>query len=378
MSLKYIYEHKNWPELIWHQSDLLPLLEGIRLKQGQLIGKMEALGFSIKTEALLQTLTEDVLKTSEIEGEKLDRNQIRSSIARRLKLDIGGLVESNRHVDGVVEMLLDATQKFDQLLTEDRIFGWHAALFPTGRSGISKITVGDWRTDSQGPMQVISGAVGKEKIHFQAPQAKKLKAEMKAFLKWFNATVVEDSLIRAGLAHFWFITLHPFDDGNGRIARAVADMCLARSEKSSRRFYSMSSQINLEGKVYYNVLEKSQKGSLDITPWLLWFLSCLDRAIENAEVTLASVLQKSKFWDRHRNVELNERQKKVLNRLIDGFEGKLTSSKWATITKCSQDTASRDIQDLINKKIIVKDPGGGRSTSYSLALKFVKRPKDDD
>lgn len=358
--------------MIWHQSDLLPLLEGIRLKQGQLIGKMEALGFSIKTEALLQTLTEDVLKTSEIEGEKLDRNQIRSSIARRLKLDIVGLVESDRHVDGVVEMLLDATQKFDQLLTEDRILGWHAALFPTGRSGISKITVADWRTDSQGPMQVISGAMGKEKVHFQAPQAKKLKSEMKAFLKWFNATVVEDSLIRAGLAHFWFITLHPFDDGNGRIARAVADMCLARSEKSSRRFYSMSSQINLERKVYYNVLEKSQKGSLDITPWLLWFLSCLDRAIENAEVTLASVLQKSKFWDRHRNVELNRRQKKVLNRLIDGFEEKLTSSKWATLTKCSQDTAGRDILDLINKKIIVKDPGGGRSTSYSLAFKFVK------
>lgn len=366
MPSKYIYQHKNWPKLTWDQKQLSAILERTRLKQGQLMGQMQALGFSQNSEALLLTLTEDVLKTSEIEGEKLDRNQVRSSIARRLKLDVAGLVHSDRQVDGVVEMLLDATQKFKEPLTQDRIFGWHTALFPAGRSGMNKISVGAWREDEEGPMQVISGAVGKEKIHFQAPPAQELKAEMKKLLAWFNAPLQEDSLIRAGLAHFWFVTIHPFDDGNGRIARALADMCLARSENSSKRFYSMSSQISAERKEYYGILESTQKGGLDITPWLAWFLSCLERAIDGSEKILASTLKKKKFWERYGSHDLNERQKKILNRLLDGFEGKLTSSKWAAMAKCSQDTAGRDIQDLINKKILVKDPAGGRSTSYSL------------
>lgn len=369
MGSKYIHQLKNWPQMTWDHKQLAALIEKVRLKQGQLMGKMLALGLLQNSEALLLTLTEDVLKTSEIEGEKLDRSQVRSSLARRLKLEVAGLVHSDRQVDGVVEMLLDATQNFAKPLTEERIFGWHAALFPTGRSGMHKIHVGAWRKDEEGPMRVVSGAMGKEKIHFQAPSAKKLKSEMKEFLNWLNGTVQEDSLIRAGLAHLWFVTLHPFDDGNGRIARALADMCLARSERSSKRFYSMSSQISAERKDYYEILESTQKGGLDITPWLFWFLGCLDRAIDGSENVLASTFKKKDFWARFGNQDLNERQKKILNRLLDGFEGKLTSSKWALICKCSQDTAGRDIQDLISKKILVKNSEGGRSTSYSLARK---------
>ncbi|MBB4305009.1 Fic family protein [Rhodobium orientis] len=327
---------------------------------------MEALGFLLRSEAVLQTLTEDVMKSSEIEGERLDRAQVRSSIARRLGLDIGGLIPADRHVEGIVELMLDATQNYDKPLTADRLFDWHAALFPTGRSGMTRITVGAWRDDSSGPMQVVSGPFGKEKVHFEAPEAGRLDAEMRAFLDWFNAKPGIDPVLKAGIAHLWFVTLHPFDDGNGRIARAIADMALARSEGTSQRFYSMSAQIRLERNAYYDTLERTQKGDLDITDWLEWFLACLGRAFEGAEAVLSSVLDKARFWEAHAEDPFNDRQRDMLNRLMDGFEGKLTSSKWAKIQKCSQDTALRDIDDLIKRNILVKDSAGGRSTSYSL------------
>jgi Fic family protein len=328
---------------------------------------MEALGFDLRAEAVLATLTEDVLKSSEIEGEILDKEQVRSSIARRLGMDIGALAPADRNVEGVVEMMLDATQKFQAPLTDERLFAWHAALFPTGRSGMTKIIVGAWRDDSAGPMQVISGPIGRERVHYEAPQASRLESEMAAFLKWFGEDTAHDPVLKAALAHLWFVTIHPFDDGNGRIARAIADMALARSEQSPQRFYSMSVQIRLERNAYYDVLEATQKGDLDITAWLEWFLECLDRAIEGAEQTLAGVIHKARFWERFKDHPLNERQRKVINRLLDGFEGKLTSSKWAALTKSSPDTALRDINDLINRGILVREQGGGRSTSYALA-----------
>jgi Fic family protein len=327
---------------------------------------MQALGFHQQQEAVLTTLTEDVLKSSEIEGEILDRDQVRSSIARRLGMDIGALPPADRNVEGVVEMMLDATQNFKSELTDERLFGWHASLFPTGRSGMSKIIVGAWRDDKSGPMQVVSGPFGRKKVHYEAPAAERLAAEMKSFLGWFNAEDNTDPVIKAALAHLRFVTIHPFDDGNGRIARAIADMSLARSEDSSQRFYSMSAQIRVERKAYYDMLEATQKGELDITPWLEWFLGCLDRAFDGAEQTLAAVFQKADFWKKHAAAKINDRQRDILNRLLDGFEGKLTSSKWALIEKCSPDTALRDIQDLIDQGILVKDEAGGRSTSYSL------------
>jgi Fic family protein len=341
-------------------------LAAVRLRQGRLIGRMQALGFRQQEEAVLTTLTEDVLKSSEIEGEILDRGQVRSSIARRLGIDVGALPPADRNVEGVVEMMLDATQNFKSELTEERSFGWHASLFPTGRSGMRKIVVGAWRDEKSGPMRVVSGAFGREKVHYEAPAAGRLGAEMKSFLEWFNAEDNADPVIKAALAHLWFVTIHPFDDGNGRIARAIADMCLARSEDSSQRFYSMSAQIRLERKAYYDMLEATQKGDLDITPWLEWFLGCLDRAFDGAEKTLAAVFQKANFWNKHAAAKINQRQRDILNRLLDGFEGKLTSSKWALIEKCSADTALRDIHDLVDQGILAKDEGGGRSTSYSL------------
>ncbi|MBK9323548.1 MAG: Fic family protein [Bdellovibrionaceae bacterium] len=366
MDVKYIHSLKGWPNFTWNKDRLALKLEKVRLKQGRLIGTMERLGFKTQEEAVLQTLTEDILKTSEIEGELLDKNQVRSSIARKLGMDIVGLVNSERSVDGIVEMMLDATQKYRTPLTAKRLFSWHAALFPTGRNGMTKIIVAKWRNDSNGPMQVISGPIGKSKVHFQAPDAKKLKKEMAQFLSWANNGKNEDSLLRAAIAHLWFITIHPFEDGNGRIARAITDMFLAKSEDSPQRFYSMSAQICLERKDYYIILESIQKGKLDITAWLDWFLNCLDRALINSETILSSVLKKATFWESHMNVNLNERQRKLINRLLDGFEGNLTSSKWAAIAKCSQDTASRDIDELIKIKILKKNPGGGRNTSYSL------------
>ena len=365
--MTYIHELKNWPQFRWDHKVLARPLADVRHRQGRLVGRMHGLGFGLRSEAMLQTLTEDVLKSSEIEGEILDRDQVRSSIARRLGMDIGGLVPADRDVEGVVEMMLDATQKYADALTDDRLFGWHAALFPTGRSGMHKITVAAWRDAKAEPMQVISGPVGRERVHYEAPKARRVPKDMQAFLAWFNGQQDIDTVLKAGVAHLWFVTIHPFEDGNGRIARAIADMQLARSEESPQRFYSMSAQIRQERNAYYRILEATQKDDLDISDWLEWFLACLGRAIEGAEVILAGVLRKARFWEQHAKDALNERQRDMLGRLLDGFEGKLTSSKWATIQKCSPDTALRDITDLLERKILVRDEGGGRSTSYSLA-----------
>ncbi len=368
----YIYELSDWPNFRWDQEDLSATLAAVRHRQGRLIGRMEGLGFRLREEAVLDTLTQDVLKSSEIEGEILDRDQVRSSIARRLGLDIGALTPADRHLEGVVEMMLDATQKYQEPLTEERLFAWHAALFPTGRSGMQKITVGGWRDDASGPMRVVSGPIGKERVHYQAPAADQLPVEMAKFVGWFNAPDTIDPVLKAALAHLWFVTVHPFEDGNGRIARAIADLALARSERSPKRFYSMSAQIQSERSDYYEILERTQKGTLEITPWMRWFLGCLDRAFDGAEVTLASVLRKARFWEAHAGASFNDRQRKVVNRLLDGFEGKLTSSKWAKLTKRSQDTANRDINDLVHRGILAKDAAGGRSTSYSLTEPFDK------
>ena len=364
----YLWERSQWPAMTWDERRLSPLLARASREQGRLLGKMEGLGFRLRSEAHLRTLTEDVVKSSEIEGEKLDTEQVRSSIARKLGLDVGGLVPSDRNVDGVVELMVDAAGKYTTALTQERLFGWHAALFPTGRSSLTTITDGDWRDDSTGPMQVVSGPVGRQKVHYQAPPANRVSKEMKAFLKWFAKPGETDGLLVAGLAHLWFVTIHPFDDGNGRIARAIADMALARAEGTGQRFYSMSAQIRRERNDYYQMLEQTQKGSLDVTAWQEWFLSCLLRAIEGTQETLGFVLNKARFWERFAKEPLNERQIKVVNRLLDGFEGKLTTSKWAKLTKCSQDTAYRDILDLVERGALRKDPGGGRSTSYSLAI----------
>jgi Fic family protein len=362
----YIHELPDWPRFRWDHAVLAAPLAAVRHHQGRLIGRMEGLGFQLRTEAVLQSLTEEVLKSSEIEGERLDREQVRSSIARRLGIDIGALAPVDRNVEGVVEMMLDATQNYRARLSEERLFGWHAALFPAGRSGMTKITVGAWRTGDAGPMQVVSGPIGREHVHFEAPAANRLPAEMRAFLAWFNTTTDIEPVVFSAVAHFWFVTIHPFEDGNGRMARAIADMALARSEGTPRRFYSMSSQIRIERKAYYETLERTQKGDLDITEWIVWFLQCLDRAFGGAETILASVLRKARFWGAHVSDALNDRQRVLVNRLLNGFDGKLTSSKYATIAKCSQDTAARDIEDLFRRGILARDPAGGRSTSYSL------------
>lgn len=369
----YIYQRQDWPNFIWNHAKLLTHLGMVRHLQGKLMGKMSSLGFVLQKEAALETLTQDVLKSTEIEGEFLNPEQVRSSIARRLGMDISGMVPSDRHVDGVVEMILDATQHNETPLTAERLFGWHAALFPTGRSGMYKIVTGAWRDDSTGPMQVVSGGMGKERVHFQAPDAIVLEKEMNAFIAWFNREDTTDPVIKAAIAHVWFVTIHPFDDGNGRIARAIADMQLSRADGSPQRFYSMSAQIRLERNRYYEILEQTQKGDLDITEWLLWFLDCLTGALKATDHALAQVLTKAKFWERYRAVVLNERQRLMINQLFDGFEGKLNSSKWAKIAKCSADTALRDIQDLLHKGMLKKDAAGGRSTSYELNLEINKQ-----
>ncbi len=363
----YIYKLPNWPKFEWDQHGLAGQLAAVRHRQGRLIGRMLELGFPLREEAVLQTLTQDVLKSSEIEGEILDKDQVRSSIARRLGIDVAALPSTDRDVEGVVEMMLDATQKYKEKLTQDRLFAWHASLFPTGRSGMRKIITGAWRDEKSGPMQIVSGPLGRERVHYQAPAAGRLDVDMRAFLDWFNSADDTDLVLRAALAHLWFVTIHPFEDGNGRIARAIADMSLARSEESTQRFYSMSAQIRFERDAYYDILESTQEGDLDITPWMKWFLGCLDRAFDGAEKTLASVFKKADFWKKHSAAPLNQRQRDILNRLLDGFEGKLTSSKWATIEKCSPDTALRDIAGLVEHGILKKNEGGGRSTSYSLA-----------
>ncbi len=362
----YIYQQSDWPAFRWKASALADILARVRHRQGKLLGHLEALGFPLRQEALLETLSSDVLKTSEIEGERLNAEQVRSSLARKLGMEAGALKAADRNVEGIVEMTLDATRNYRQPLTGARLFSWHAALFPTGYSGLKKIRAGAWR---EGPMEVVSGAMGKERIHYEAPPAATLDAEMHAFLAWFNTEGDQDWVMRAALAHLWFVTIHPFDDGNGRIARAVADLALARSEDSPRRFYSMSSQIRKERSDYYDILEATQKGGLDVTPWMKWFLSCLERAIGSAQVALAKVLGKARFWESIADVPLNPRQRKMLNRILDGIEGPLTNAKWAKMAKCSADTALRDLQYLVEKRILVRGEAGGRSSSYSIAAK---------
>lgn len=364
---KYIWQQDDWPHWVYDLKRLLPLLSQVHLAQGHLLGRMHDVGMGLRDEAVLRVLAEDVLKTSEIEGEKLSPESVRSSIARRLGLDIGALLPADRHVDGVVDMVLDATQSHAESLTAERLFGWHAALFPTGYSGLVRIRVGAWRDDSQGPMQVVSGPVQRRRVHYEAPPATTLDAEMSEFLRWFNAPHDDDPVITAGIAHLWLVTIHPFDDGNGRIARAVGDMALARADHCVQRYYSLSAQLQCERKDYYDWFERSQKATLDVTDWLEWFLGCLLRAVQGAEGTLSAVLVKAGFWNRWTGVSMNERQIKLLNKLLDGFDGKLTSSKWATIAKCSQDTALRDISDLLARGVLVKSAASGRSTSYELA-----------
>jgi Fic family protein len=362
----YLYQLANWPEFTWDYNQLATKLGEVRHKQGKILGQMNAAGFKLREETFLQTLTLDVIKSSEIEGEILNPEQVRSSIAKRLGIPIAGLVNADREVEGVVEMMLDATQNHDKPLTEDRLYGWHGALFPTGRSGLYKIQVGAWRTDEKGPMQVVSGAIGREKIHFEAPAAGRLQQEMSIFLNWFNEKQDVDLVLKAGIAHLWFVTIHPFEDGNGRIARALTDMQLARADQTQQRFYSMSAQIQKERNAYYDILEKIQKEKLDITDWLLWFLDCLDRAMDSTNQTIDKVKTRGLFWETNKDVQLNLRQKKMLDSLLDSFFGNLTNAKWAKMTNCSSDTALRDIQDLITKGILIPTEAGGRSTNYKL------------
>lgn len=361
----YIYEKKGWPHFTWDEKKIAPLLIQTRHQQGLLIGIMESIGFEQKEEIILQTLTQDVVKSSEIEGEILDQSLVRSSVARHLGIE-DGADSIDRNIDGVVEMILDATQKFDQPLTSDRLFGWHACLFPTARNKMRKIKVAAWRT---GPVSVVSGKIGDEKIHFEGPPAEQVDHQMEQLIHWLNHETKIDPVLKSAIAHLWFVTIHPFEDGNGRIGRAIADLCLARSEKSSRRYYSLSSQIQTERKDYYHILEKTQKDGLDITPWIEWFLQCMERAIQKALSIFDRVKFKEQIWKSIAQIPINERQHKLINRLLDGFEGKFTTTKWAKIAKCSQDTAYRDILDLIQKGILTKNTEGGKNTSYSLKTK---------
>ena len=374
MARIYIHELTEWPKFTWDSKSIAPLLSDVRLRQGLLLGKMRGYGFASRWTATLNVLTEETIKSSAIEGVALDPESVRSSMAKRLGLDVAGLKEhKDRNVDGVVEMMLDTTQKFNEPLTKERLFDWHAYLFPGVRTTADKFRVGAWRDDSRGPMQVVSGPIGRPKVHYVAPAATRLDAEMGEFLKWLDSRGQEDPLLKAAIAHLWFVTIHPFEDGNGRIARALAELCLARSDNSAQRFYSMSSQILEERKGYYAVLGNAQSGSLEITDWLTWFLECLDRAIEQSNQITGSALEKESFWLnlKERNLSLNHRQKKILNKLFSGFEGKLTREKWMKLTKASSRTALRDIEELIDMGVMEREEAGGRSTSYRL-MKFVK------
>ena len=362
----YIHELFDWPNFYWDKKLIDPLVIESHHQQGKIAGQIQALGLSLRSESILRTVTEDIIKTSEIEGEVLNREQVRSSVARRLGLDVQTMIPVDRNVEGIVEMMFDAIEKYANPLSEDRLFGWHSALFPTGRSGMHRIKAGQWRDDSEGPMQVVSGPIGREKVHYEAPHAQRLNKEMKVFLNWFNHEKELDLLLKSGIAHLWFVTLHPFDDGNGRIGRTITDMLLARSENSSERFYSLSSQIQKERKEYYDILENTQKGNLDITSWLEWFFNCLLHAIHNSREILKDILIKARFWEENKGKVFNARQIKIINKLLDGLEGNLTSSKWAKLAKCSQDTAYRDITDLIEKNVLIKAPSGGRSSHYTL------------
>ena len=374
--MTYIHELPDWPDFTWDAQVLARALSAVRHRQGRHLGRMEALGFELRTEASVTALTEDVVKSSAIEGEELDTDEVRSSIARMLGLDVAGLPTPGREVDGIVEVMLDATQNFERLLTAERLYGWHAALFPTGRSGMHRITVGGWRRDEHGPMQVVSGPMGRERIHFQAPNADRLQCEMERYFKWFNEAPDTDPVLKAAVAHLWFVTIHPFDDGNGRIARAIADMALSRADGSKDRFYSMSYGIEAERTDYYIRLESAQRGSLDITAWLAWFLDCLDRAVGAADTMLASVLRKARLWQQINTKPVTERQRRVINRMLDhDWEGHLNTSKYARLAKCSQDTALRDIKELLERRVLLKNERGGRSTSYRLAdPDAVQRP----
>jgi len=363
----WIHEHQNWPDFNWDAETLACKLADIRHRQGRLLGRMEGLGFELKREESLITLTNDVVKSSAIEGENLNPEEVRSSIARRLGIEVAGLIHASRDVEGIVEMMLDATQMFSKPLTRDRLFDWHAALFPTDRSGMHRITVGGWRTMDAGPMQVVSGPMGRENVHFEAPSAERLDSEMKAFLAWFDKQRDIDPVLKAGIAHLWFVTIHPFEDGNGRIARAISDMALARADGTSDRFYSLSSQIESERKDYYDQLEKQQRSTPEITGWLEWFLDCLGRAISSADKTLGNVLFKAQLWEKINLNQVNKRQRLIINSMLEhDFKGHMNTSKYAKLTKCSNDTALRDIQDLKTRGIFIQNPGRGRSTSYRL------------
>jgi len=363
----YIHQRPGWPQLVWDEAALASVLAGVRHQQGRLLGRMEVLGFELQSEASLAVLTSDVVKSSAIEGELFNSDEVRSSIARRLGLAVAGLAKASRDIEGAVEMMFDATQRFDAPLTKERLFAWHASLFPTARSGMQRITVGAWRTAQSGPMQVVSGRYGREKVHFEAPEADRLESEMSRFIDWFNEQSAIDPVLKAGIAHFWFVTIHPFEDGNGRIARAIADMALARADGTKNRFYSMSSQIEAQRTDYYRQLEASQRGDVNITRWLTWFLACLDRAIDSADQILGAVQYKARLWQRINRVPVNDRQRLVINRMLNGFKGFLSTSKYAKLAKCSTDTALRDIEDLLERGILVRNPGRGRSTSYRLA-----------
>lgn len=364
--LKYIWQQKEWPHWTFNLDKLSQLLSQVNLERGRLLGSMQALGFKLAEEASLKVLTSEVVKSSEIEGEQLNQDAVRSSIARRLGINAGGLVPSDKHVDGVVEMVLDATSNHDKPLTEDRLFGWHAALFPTGHSGMYKLTVAAYRNDADGPMQVVSGGIGHEKVHYEAPSATALNVEMAHFLHWFNHEVGLDPVIKAGLAHLWFVTLHPFEDGNGRIGRAVCDMALARADGSAQRFYSLSAQMQHERNDYYNSLEHAQKGMLDVTEWLDWFLGCLLRAVKSANDELKGVVYLATISHLAPGGKLNERQVKILNMMIHGFNGNLTTGKWAKLTHCSTDTALRDVNELVDLGVLLKAGESKRSAHYVL------------
>lgn len=362
---KYLYQHSRWPNFVWDDNELSGLLKKVNNELVKLNKLVENLGFSEKGQAQLDALVSDVLKSSEIEGELLNMEQVRSSVARQLGLDVAGLVASGRDVDGVVKMMVDATSNYKEILSRERLFAWHKDLFPDAKR--HRIIIGDWRDDSTGPMQVVSGPIGKGKVHYEAPAAKLVDKEMAAFLKWFNKNDKTDAILKAGIAHLWFVTVHPFEDGNGRIARAITDMQLTRADKNHRRFYSMSAQIMAKRKDYYLVLEETQKNNLDITHWLVWFLERLAEAIIECYYKINRVLEKSRFWVKYANVPINERQRLMINKLYGDFFGSLTSTKWAKIVKCSHDTALRDIKDLIDKGILQQEAGGGRNTGYALA-----------
>ena len=362
----YIHQQPDWPHLHWRMEDLAVQLADVRYLQGHLLGRMEDVGFEIRQEVTLASLAEEVVKTSEIEGEVLDAELVRSSVARRLGIDVGGLDHNDRKVEGAVQMMMDATEQYSQPLTKERLCEWQSALFPAGRSGMQRIIVGGWRQDVTGPMQVVSGLIGRERVHFEAPDAARIDWEMAAFLEWFNSATNIDPVIKAGLAHLWFVTIHPFEDGNGRVARAIAEMSLARADGTSQRFYSVSSQIRKERRDYYSTLEQTQKGSTDVTRWLSWFLHCVEAAIDSAEMAFIAATTKEWFWRSIAQITVNDRQRLMINKLQDGFEGKLTTKKWAQIAKCSHDTALRDINELISHGVLKRSEAGGRNTSYDL------------